>query len=296
MTELNKEEFNTAVQAEVERILSSREEAQAREEAEAALTEAKETFEALRASIEAKDAKIKEYEEALAASDDSETTDAEVVANERIVELEKELEEWKQRAEVAQAALDTLAREETAAGRMSELTESGVSLDEEAAEAQYSKVRDMSDEEFASYKSELVALKTKYAPASEEGGEEEIEVTELSAQEIAEISQSLGCDPADSKCIALVNEVAQKVAEVSNNRRNPEAAENDTEEASEEETVEEETTKEPHKETASKKMSLGEAITRSMDQEIRPSATLKEECTQAWEEYYAEKRGENKSE
>jgi len=300
MTELNTEEFNTAVQAEVERILSSREEAQAREEAEAALTEAKETFEALRASLEAKDAKIKEYEEALAASDDSETTDAEVAANERIVELEKELEEWKQRAEVAQAALDTLAREETAAGRMSELTESGVSLDEEAAEAQYAKVRDMSDEDFASYKSELVALKTKYAPASEEAGEEEIEVTELSEQEIAEISQSLGCDPADSKCIALVNEVAQKVAEVSNNRLHPKTTEEEasesTEETSEEETVEEETTEEPKKETASKKMSLGEAITRSMDQEIRPSASLKEECTQAWEDYYAEKRGETKSE
>ena len=117
MTELNKEEFNAAVQAEVERVLSSREEAQAREEAEAALKEAKETFETLRASLEAKDAKIKEYEEALATLGDSdETTDAEVAANERIVELEKELEECKHRAEVAQAALDTLAREETAAG------------------------------------------------------------------------------------------------------------------------------------------------------------------------------------
>ena len=300
MTELNTEEFNTAVQAEVERILSSREEAQAREEAEAALTEAKETFEALRASLEAKDVKIKEYEEALAASDDSETTDAEVAANERIVELEKELEEWKQRAEVAQAALDTLAREETAAGRMSELAESGVSLDEEAAEAQYAKVRDMSDEDFASYKSELVALKTKYAPASEEAGEEEIEVTELSEQEIAEISQSLGCDPADSKCISLVNEVAQKVAEVSNNRLHPKVTEEEasesTEETSEEGTTEEETTEEPKKETASRKMSLGEAITRSMDQEIRASVSLKEECTQAWEEYYAEKHAEKRGE
>ena len=172
MTELNTEEFNTAVQAEVERVLSSREEAQAREEAESALKEAKATFETLRASLEAKDAKIKEYEEALAILDGSETTDAEVAANERIVELEKELDEWKQRADVAQAALDTLAREETAASRMAELAESGVCLDEEAAEAQYAKVRDMSDEDFASYKSELVALKSKYASASEEDGEE----------------------------------------------------------------------------------------------------------------------------
>jgi hypothetical protein len=292
MTELNKEEFEKTVQAEVERILSSREEAQAREEAEAALKEAKETFEALRASLEAKDVKIKEYEEALAALDGSETTDSEVAANERIVELEKELEEWKHRAEVAQAALDTLAREETAAGRMAELAESGVSLDEEAAEAQYAKVRDMSDEDFASYKSELVALKSKYASSSEEDGEEQIEVAELSAQEINMIAQSLGCDPADSKCISLVNEVAQKVAEVSNNRRVP-AAKEESEENSEE--ASEETEETPKKETASQKLSLGEAITRSMNQEIRASASLKEEMTQAWEDYYAAKRGENKS-
>ena len=291
MTELNKEEFNTAVQAEVERVLSSREEAQAREEAESALKEAKDTFETLRASLEAKDAKITEYEEAFATLDGSDPTDGEVVANERIVELEKELEEWKQRAEVAQAALDTLAREETAATRMAELAESGVSLDDEAAQAQYAKVRDMSDVDFASYMSELVALKSKYASPSEEEGDEEIEVNELSAQEIAEISQSLGCDPADSKCISLVNEVAQKVAEVSNNRKNPETTEEEAPDNTEE-AAEGETTEEPKKETASVKMSLGEAISKSLDQEIRPSASLKEEMTQAWEDYYAAKREE----
>lgn len=293
MSELNTEEFNAAVQAEVERLLSSREEAQARVEAESALKEAKETFETLRASIEAKDAKLKEYEEALANLDSSEATDSEVAANDKIVELEKELETWKHSAEVAQAALDTLAREETAASRMAELTESGVSLDEEAAEAQYSKVRDMSDEDFASYQSELVALKSKYASTSEEDGDEEIEVTELSAQEIAEISQSLGCDPADSKCISLVNEVAQKVAEVSNNRRTQATKEETTEDNSKEASN---TTEEPKKETASTKMSLGEAISRSMDQEIRVNQSLKEEIAQAWEDYYAAKRGENKSE
>ena len=295
MSEINKDEFNAAVQAEVERQLSSREESQAHAEAETALKEAKETFETLRASIETKDAKITEYEEALAAfDDDSTTTDSEVAANERIVELEKQLEEWKQAADVAQAALDTLAREETAAGRMAELAESGVSLDDEAAKAQYAKIRDMSDEDFASYKSELVALKNKYASPSEEEGDEQIEVSELSAQEINLIAQSLGCDPADSKCISLVNEVAQKVAEVSNSRHiGATTTEETAEKTSEEDSTE--TTEEPKKETASNKMSLGEAITRSMNQEIRPSESLKEEMTHAWEEYLAAKRGETKS-
>lgn len=294
MTEVNKDEFNAAVQAEVERILSSREEAQAREEAESALKEAKETFETLKASIEAKDVKVREYEEALANLDGSEPTSAEVAANERIVELEKELEEAKHNAEVAEAALDTLAREETAAGRMAELAEAGVALDEEAAEAQYAKVRDMSDEDFASYKSELVALKSKYASPSEEEGEE-LKVNELSETEISSIAQSLGCDPADSKCISLVNEVAQKVAEVSQNRKNPETTEEETPENTEDASNEEKT-KELKKETASTKLSLGEAITRSMDQEIVANPTIKEELVQAWEGYYAEKRGEKQSE
>jgi len=298
MTELNKDEFEAAVQAEVERILSSREEAQAREEAESALTEAKETFEYLKASLEAKDAKIKEYEEALAALDTAEPTDAEIATNERIVELEKELDTQKHLAEVAQAALDTLAREEVGAGRMAELAEDGIALEEEAAEAQYAKVRDMSDEDFASYKSELLAIKGMHTSPSEEGEEEEeLEVAELSAQEINLIAQSLGCDPADSKCISLVNEVAQKVAEVSKSRKGKmpkkakceeEETPGETEEASDDET------KETNKETASRKpqkLSLGEAITRSMDQEIQANKSLRDECAQAWENVYADKHG-----
>ena len=61
---MTEEEFDAAVQARVEAALSSREDATARAEAEEALNEAKETFEALKASLEAKDTKIAEYEEA----------------------------------------------------------------------------------------------------------------------------------------------------------------------------------------------------------------------------------------
>jgi hypothetical protein len=288
------EEFNVAVQAEVEKQLSSREEAEARQEAEEALTEARETFETLKASLEAKNVKIVEYEEVLSNLDISEPTTAEVAANEKIVELETAIEEWKHRAEVSEAALDTLAREETAASRMTELDEAGVSLDEEAAEAQYAKVRNMSDEDFQSYKSELVALKSKYAaPSSEEEGNDKIEVSELSSEEINMIAQSLGCDPSDAKCIALVREVAQKVAEVSHNRQQAPAEEIEETETAKETTSEDNET--PNKETASVKkttLSLGEAISKSMDQEIQAPESLKEEMAQAWEGYIAEKKGE----
>lgn len=286
------ETFDAAVRAEVEKQLSSREEAEARREAEEAIREARETFDTLKASIEAKDAKIKEYEDSLA-NLDLDPTAAEVAANDKIVELEAAVETWKHRAEVAEAALETLSREEIAAGRMSELDEAGVALEEEAAEAQYAKIRGMSDEDFASYKSELMALRAKYAPASDEAGEEE-EGAELAAEEISMIAQSLGCDPSDEKCISLVREVAVKMSEVSKSRKMknlPPWLMKKKEEKSEEVPVVEK----PVKETASVKLSLGDAITKSMDQEIQAPASLKEELAQAWEGYHASKRGSKKS-
>jgi len=294
---MTQEQFDALVLAKVEEQLSSREEAEARREAEEALVEAQQTFETLKASIEAKDAKLREYEEALA-NLDVDPSAAELAANERIVELENELEEATRIAEVAQAALTTLAREETAASRMSELEEEGLALEEDAAEAQYAKVREMSDEEFDSYKSELSALKSKYSSSSDEDREEETETAELSADEIKMIAQSLGCDPSDSKCISLVQEVAERMSEVSKNRRTAKGKSetDDTSAVVEGETADAEAAVEegPKKEQAS--LSLGEAITRSLDQNIQANASLKEEMSQAWADYYAERRGDKKTE
>lgn len=294
MNQVTTNEFNEAVKIEVEKQLSSREEAEARLEAEEALKEAKETFETLKASLETKNVKIAEYEEVLSNLDVSEPTTAEVAANEKIVELETSIEEWKHRTEVAEAALDTLAREETAAGRMSELEEAGIALDNDEAKTQYTKIRDMSDENFQSYKNELTALKSKYVSSSEEEDTETIEISELSSEEINLIAQSLGCDPSDAKCISLVREVAQKVAEVSHARQQPVVEEPEVTKVIQEPAPESTT---PKKETASikKTLSLGEAITKAMDQDIQAPVGLKEEMTQAWENYYAEKRKENNS-
>lgn len=285
--EMTPEEFNNAVQAKVEEALSSKEEAQARQEAEDALTEAKTTFEKLRAALEAKDAKIAEYEEALAKLDNYAPSEAEVAANERTVELEAKIERLSRRAEVAEAALETLAREEIAAGRMSDLEDAGVALEGDEAERQYAKVRSFDDEQFDAYMSELVALKSKYASSSEEAGEDsEIDLAEA---EIASIAESLGCDPQDAKCVSLVRDVAVTMAKVRNDRRTP--ATKVVEAAAVVTPVEEA----PKKETASVKLSLGDAITKSMDQEIQANPGLKAELAQAWEERYAEKHGENKS-
>ncbi len=292
---MTEEELDAAVQARVEAALSSREDATARAEAEEALKEAKETFQALKTSLEAKDAKVAEYEEALANLDVSTPTEAEVAANEKLVEIEAALEEANDRALVAQAALDTIAREETAASRMAELDEAGVTLDEESAEAQYAKTRDMSDEEFQSYKSELSALKAKFDVAGSEESEEDkvLDLANLDENEVKEIAERLGCDPIDSKCVELVQQVVAKVAEVSVART---ASSSEDADASEEKTETEETASEetPKKEVAS--LSPGEAIAKALDQELRPNLSMKAELTQAWENVYAEKHGDKNSE
>jgi len=293
---MTEEEFDAAVQARVEAALSSREDATARAEAEEALKEAKETFQALKASLEAKDAKVAEYEEALANLDVSTPTEAEVAANEKIVEFEAALQEANDRASVAQAALDTIAREETAASRMAELDEAGVTLDEESAEAQYAKIRDMSDEEFQSYKSELSALKAKFDVTDSEDSDEDkvLDLANLDENEVKEIAERLGCDTADSKCVELVQQVVAKVAEVSANRTTSSSEDADTseEKTETEETASDETLK---KEVAST-MSPGEAIAKALDQELRPNLTMKAELTQAWENVYAEKHDDKNSE
>jgi hypothetical protein len=155
----------------------------------------------------------------------------------------------------------------------------------------------MSDEEFQSYKSELSALKAKFDVADTEESEEDkvLDLANLDENEVKEIAESLGCDSADEKCIALIQQVVAKVAGVSAARTAPSSEEADTSEE-EEETETEETASEetPQKEVAS--LSPGEAIAKALDQELRPNQTIKDECTQAWENVYAEKHSDKNSE
>jgi chromosome segregation ATPase len=89
--------------------------------------------------------------------------------SEKIAELEKELEKFK-------TTLADIEIERAAEVRFAELKEANVALTEEnSASAQLAKIRDMSDEAFASYKEELVALlkQAKTVVASEGAGSEE---------------------------------------------------------------------------------------------------------------------------
>jgi hypothetical protein len=243
----------------------------------------------MKATIEAKHAKIREYEPVLA-NTDLDPTAAEVAANERVVELETSLNEWKHRAEIAEAALKTLELEETAAERMQDLEDAGLALSGDFAETQYVKVRGMSDEEFATYKGELVAFKSQYSSASEEVVEEETEEAQLSAEDISLIAQSLGCDPADAKCTALVREVAQKMDNMKKKKKKlPPWMMTEKEECTATDTAPAE---QAGKEVAStdSSLSFGQALAKAVNQEIQAPASLKQEIAQEWEKLHAAKR------
>lgn len=289
-TNLTEEQIDALVQAEVQKQLSSKEDAEARRQAESALQEAKEVFETMKATIEAKDAKIREYE-AVLANTDLDPTAAEVAANEKVVELETSLTEWKHRAEIAEAALKTLVLEETAAERMQDLEDAGLALGGDFAETQYVKVRGMSDEEFATYKGELEAFKSQYSSASEEVVDEETEEAQLSAEDINLIAQSLGCDPADAKCTALVREVAQKMDNLKKKKKLPPWMMKPEKESCTEGTEAPVAT--AGTEVASfndTSLSFGQALAKAVNQEIQAPVSLKQEIAQEWEKLAAAKR------
>jgi chromosome segregation ATPase len=118
--------------------------------------------------------------------------------SEKIAELEKELEKFK-------TTLADIEIERAAEVRFAELKEANVALTEEnSASAQLAKIRDMSDEAFASYKEELVALlkqaKTVVAsddappPAIEDDGAEapgNVELGSISPDRVSNLGEMM---------------------------------------------------------------------------------------------------------
>lgn len=79
------------------------------------------------------------------------------------------------------ASLESIEKDRRAEKRVAELSEAKVAFTDEAAKAQYTKVREMGDEDFASYKTELVQVRnlatagssTETPAGEEEAGSEE---------------------------------------------------------------------------------------------------------------------------
>jgi len=170
---------------EVDKIFAGKKEDEQRKRTEVALEESASTIEALTSDLESERVKITELEEKLVASEEAiktledEKSEASVEAEKAGEEQAKELEELKKELEEKAEELDNIKKDAVAGTRMEELASAGVVRSDK--EGQTAKVREMSDEEFASYKEELVEVRA--------GILEELKKAEEKAEEKAEGSE-----------------------------------------------------------------------------------------------------------
>ena len=169
------EKLKNDVEAVVAEIFSEKEEAEIRRQTEEALNKAAVTIDELTTALEASNTEVSESAEKLSEADKT------------IRDLETELEaarteitEANTKAEESESTLEEMKKDRATELRVAELEESGVISDKEA---QSSKVREMSDEEFASYKKELVYIREAVIAELSKSKEEEEEETETAEEE-----------------------------------------------------------------------------------------------------------------
>ncbi len=157
------DKLKTEISAEVDKIFAGKKEEDMRKRTEVALEESASAIESLTSDLESERVKIKELKDLLSASEEAKKT-LEDDKSEAASEVEKvtsahtkEVEELKKEVEEKTTELDGIKKDAVAASRIDELTSAGVARDEK--EDQAAKVREMSDEEFVSYRDELVSVR-----------------------------------------------------------------------------------------------------------------------------------------
>ncbi len=149
---MDKKELEVQVATVVESLFNEKEEAEIRKRTEAELQKAASSISELTTALEGKNSEVSEYEVKLS------ETEA------RITELASELEAAKKELETANtklaetvATLENISKDRAAEQRMAELESAGVIRSDR--DSQTSKVREMTEEDFASYKDELVSIR-----------------------------------------------------------------------------------------------------------------------------------------
>jgi chromosome segregation ATPase len=187
------------VEAVVAKIFSEKEEAEIRKQTEEALGKSATTIEELTSALETKNIEVEELEAKLTEADDNAKnlqTELEAARNEVVEANEK--------VKVSEDALEEIQKDRATELRMRELEVAGIISDKEA---QSVKIRNMSDEEFASYKKELVSIREAVIaelskqPAPQQAVEDKVkgkENTEEVVEEgVAEEDESKTAPPAN---------------------------------------------------------------------------------------------------
>ena len=167
----------------IEEILTAKEDAELQESVESLLEKAKATIEELSDSLEAKDADIVEMETKLVkTAEEHETAKTELEAK------MSEIEDLQTKLEEAQNTLAEIEKDRLANERMEKLEEAKVARTGESRDVQFTKVREMAEEDFEEYAAELVSLRASLLEEIE-AAREETEVTEedeVAEEEVAE--------------------------------------------------------------------------------------------------------------
>ena len=153
----------------VDDIFKSKEESEMKKETERALQASADMIEELEQSLEAKDVTLGEKEAEILTLNESisdfetritELEDGKTAFDEEKETFETEKADLIKRAEDAEGKIEEMEKDRSAEARLDELREVGVAAtNEKAIEDQTSKIREMSVEDFSSYKDELVAIR-----------------------------------------------------------------------------------------------------------------------------------------
>jgi len=163
------DQLNNDVTKIVDDIFRKKEESEMIKETEKALTKSADTINELNESLEAKDTELADREAKISDLDENiltlkneveELESAKTALETGKTDLESEKADIIKRAEAAESKIEGMEKDKLAEVRFSELKESGIAAtNDKAVEDQTLKVREMSDEDFTSYKDELVAIR-----------------------------------------------------------------------------------------------------------------------------------------
>lgn len=259
---MERDELKTQVAALVASLFDEKEEAEIRSATEAELGKAASAISDLTSALESKNTEAAEMEEKLTASDA------------RVKELESELEAAKTESETAneklgevEKALEDMKKDRAAEVRMAELEDAGVARSDK--QDQMAKVRDMSDEDFASYKDELVAIREAIV-AELKQSEEKAEADAKAEAEAEEAKKMKKDEMEEEEKKKLAKKAKEKCADES--EKTSEKSETSEEETSEEETSEE--ASEEEETTIPAQITPGQAAMASLNMEFIPSEDL----------------------
>jgi len=243
------EKLKKDIESVVATIFSEKEEAEMRKKTEEALEKAAATIEDLTNTLEEKNAEAEEQESKF----------SEIQA--KVTDLESELEAARNETESVkeqltekETELEEIKKDRAADVRMAELEEAGVAhRTDEAKDAQVARIREMSDEDFAAYKEELVSIRQSVLDELAASAESEEETAEETAGEESETSEE----------------------DNSQEEASEEETDENSEEGSEEETEEEEASEE-EEEIPPANVDHGRALFAALNMDHRPSPDLVE--------------------